>query len=324
MKEKQERLNPMRLIGAVAAAALVVLTLWVGGADRVWSLLTSVRPFELAVAASAAAGSLVMRGLRLSLLLPPGVLKPLRAVPVAAVAQAAALFVPARVGELALPWLLRRDSGRDGAAGIATLLAARTLDTAALGAWAGAAIIFRHGLNAPLALAAALGLLLPLVLVPMTVTTIDAFVCRRESAWGEKGALWANRVHRIREGLDEARRSPGRLIGAGLACLTSWAFQWTLAWWLLAAMGFRWPIWDVVTGSAVASLSNLLPFNLVANFGTLEAGWTAAFAAMGVPLNLAAATGLATHIWALIFAAVFGALAWFTLGRKKGDHRKPI
>jgi energy-converting hydrogenase Eha subunit C len=84
-------------------------------------------------------------------------------------------------------------------------------------------------------------------------------------------------------------------------------------------MGFRWPVWDVVTGSAVASISNLLPINLVANFGTLEAGWTAAFAAMGVNLDIAAATGLACHIWALVFAAVFGGLGWLVLGPARRD-----
>ena len=78
-------------------------------------------------------------------------------------------------------------------------------------------------------------------------------------------------------------------------------------------MGFRWPVWDVVAGSVVASLSNLLPINLVANLGTLEAGWTAAFTAMGIPLETAAATGLAAHLWALVFSALFGAVAWFLL-----------
>jgi uncharacterized membrane protein YbhN (UPF0104 family) len=69
----------------------------------------------------------------------------------------------------------------------------------------------------------------------------------------------------------------------------------------------------VVAGSAAAAVANLLPFNLVGNLGTLEAGWTAAFAALGVPLQVAAATGLAAHLWGLIFAAFFGLLAWMIL-----------
>lgn len=92
-----------------------------------------------------------------------------------------------------------------------------------------------------------------------------------------------------------------------------WAALWSLAWFLLVAMGYRWPPMEVVAGSAVAALANLLPFNLVGNLGTLEAGWTAAFVALGVPVELAAATGFASHLWALLFAAIFGAAAWGAL-----------
>jgi uncharacterized protein (TIRG00374 family) len=270
----------------------------------------------MAAALGAAFGSLVFRALRLSLLLPQGTLGALQAVPVSAVAQAAALFVPARVGELALPWLLHRSHGTDGAAGVATLLAARTLDTAALGVWCVIAILMRSGLQSPLALGAGLLLISSLVLVPTVVATADSWFARRAAQWGDLGLRWSARLGRVRAGLDAARGRPLRLAGAAIACIASWAFQWTLAWWLLAAMGFRWPAWDVVAGSAVASLSNLLPINLVANIGTLEAGWTATFAALGIPVDVAAATGLATHLWALVIAAAFGAIGWLLLGRR--------
>lgn len=308
-----------RTVGAVVALGLVVATLWLAGPSAVGAMAIGVTPGAMTLALAAAAVSLVFRGIRLSLLLPPGALGPVRAVPTAAVAQAAAMFVPARLGELALPWLLRRDIGRDGASGVATLLVARTLDTAALGAWAGVAVLFRWRLEAPVALAAACLLLLPVVLLPVIITAMDRWASAREQRWDQPGHTWVDRLHRIREGLDDARRRPVRLAAAALACLGSWAFQWTLAWFLLEAMGFRWPVWDVVTGSAVASISNLLPINLVANFGTLEAGWTAAFAAMGVDLAVAAATGLACHLWALIFAAVFGGIGWLALGLVKRD-----
>lgn len=315
--ERSSRIQ--RVISAVVALGLVGAALWLADPSAVVAMAVDVELGATALAMVAAAFSLVFRGLRLSLLLPPGALGPVRAVPTAAVAQAAVMFVPARLGELALPWLLRRDIGRDGASGVATLLVARTLDTAALGAWAGVAILCRWRLEAPMALAAACLLLLPVVLLPAIIITLDRWASAREQRWGSTGRLWVDRLHRIREGLDDARRRPVRLAAAGLACLAAWAFQWTLAWFLLASMGFTWPVWDVVTGSAVASISNLLPINLVANIGTLEAGWTASFAAMGIDLSVAAATGLACHLWALIFTAVFGCLGWVAL---KVGHRK--
>jgi hypothetical protein len=66
----------------------------------------------------------------------------------------------------------------------------------------------------------------------------------------------------------------------------------------------------------VASLANLVPVNLIGNLGTLEAGWTSAFVALGVPPEVAAATGLASHLWALLFAAVYGAAAWAVLAAR--------
>jgi uncharacterized membrane protein YbhN (UPF0104 family) len=98
-----------------------------------------------------------------------------------------------------------------------------------------------------------------------------------------------------------------------MASIAMWGLHWTATWTLLAAMGFRWPPGTVVAGAAAAAAANLLPFNIIGNLGTLEAGWTAAFTALGVPLQVAAATGVAAHIWGLIFAAIFGLLAWVGL-----------
>jgi len=92
-----------------------------------------------------------------------------------------------------------------------------------------------------------------------------------------------------------------------------WGLQWSVAWILLVAMGYRWPFVTVTAGASAAAVANLLPFNLIGNLGTLEAGWTAAFVALGVPVQMAAASGLAAHLWGLIFAAFFGVLGWAAL-----------
>jgi uncharacterized membrane protein YbhN (UPF0104 family) len=117
--------------------------------------------------------------------------------------------------------------------------------------------------------------------------------------------------------VDRLRSRPARLAGAIAASIAMWASLWALAWFLLAGMGFRWPAAHVVGGSAVASIANLLPINLIGNLGTLEAGWTSAFIVLGVPPETAAATGLASHLWALAFAAGYGAVAWAALAATK-------
>jgi len=305
-----------RVAGGVVALALVLVVLSLPGPREVWALLRRSEPIWVLAGAAAAGGALVLRGLRLVLLLPEGRLRPIAATLVAAVAQAAALFVPARAGELALPWLLRRVAGWEVAPGVGTLLAARTLDLAALGLWAGVAVVAILGPLHPLAAVAAACLVVPPLLLPLTLGLADRAALRCLAPKGRRGRRWARQIRRVRRSVDDLRRQPARLAGAAAASIAMWALLWALAWFLLAAMGYRWPAWHVVAGSAVASLANLVPVNLIGNLGTLEAGWTSAFVALGVPPEVAAATGLASHLWALLFAAVYGAAAWAVLAAR--------
>ena len=301
------------LIGAAIAAVLFGLVVATARPAEVWRLFQSTDSGLLALAATFSVAFLSARGLRLLLLVDRGLLTWPRATLVAAAAQAAALFVPARTGELALPLLLARTTGRSFTAGVGTLLAARALDLATLGIWSGGAVLAVRGFREPLAIVVSLALFLPSLLLPFTLAAADRFALHCLAARGMRGRRWARRVRRVRRELDELLRRPLRLIAAVVTSVVMWGLQWAVAWILLVAMGYRWPPTTVVAGSAAAAVANLLPFNLVGNLGTLEAGWTAAFTALGVPLQVAAATGVAAHLWGLIFAALFGLAAWVML-----------
>jgi uncharacterized membrane protein YbhN (UPF0104 family) len=305
------RANPRRrLIGAAIALVLAIALLAVARPAAVWGLLRATDLGGLLAAAGMAAAALVCRGVRVLLLLPPGRLRLPTAALVAATAHAATVFVPARLGELALPLLLRRTPGCDLAAGVSTLLAARAVDIATLGIGAGAAVLAGWGLTEPFALIAALVLLVPPLLLPKTLAAADWVALRTVAPRGLSGRRWTRRIRRVRRAVSDLGRSPGRLLGAATASLGMWLSLWGMTWFLLVAMGYRWPPAKVVAGSAVATLTNLLPFNLVGNIGVMEAGWTAAFVGLGIPLETAAATGYACHVWSLAFAAVYGAIAW--------------
>jgi len=308
--------SAQRVVGVVVAIALVAAVLYLARPATVWELLAAADPWPLALAAAAAGAALVLRGARLVALLPPGELRIHEGAIVAAAAQAAALFAPARVGEFALPWLLRRVTGRDLAAGVGTLLASRALDLAGLGLWAGWAILEIWGWSEPVALMAAAALVLPPLMLPMTLRLVHRLAVRCLAPRGRRGRRWARRSRRLSDGVVELQRRPVRLAAAVAASLAMWGFLWALAWFLLVAMGYRWPAAEVVAGSAAASLSNVLPVNVIGNLGTLEAGWTAAFTALGVPVSVAAATGLASHLWALLFAAIYGVAAWLVITRR--------
>ncbi len=315
-----ERLR--RIGGAAMAIALVAAVLAIARPAAVWNLLSTSGLADLLLAAAVAAGALAMRGLRLVLLLPPRRIGVATATLVAAAAQAAAWFVPARFGELALPLLLRRTTGWSLSQGVGTLLAARTFDLASLGLWAGIAAVAVLGPGHPLAIAAAAILVVPPLLLPLTLSTAERLAVRTLAPRGVVPRRWAHRVRRVKRAVDALRRRPGRLAGAAAASIVMWALLWSLSWFLLQAMGIEWPPFHVVAGSAAASVANLLPFNLIGNFGTLEAGWTAAFVGLGVPAETAAATGFACHLWAAVFTAIFGAMAWAALWMRQPSRSR--
>ncbi|MEJ2189893.1 MAG: flippase-like domain-containing protein [Acidobacteriota bacterium] len=302
-----------RFAGAIIAAALLAAVLAAARPSEIWRLFTSTQPLLLAAAGAASLASVAMRGLRLKLLLDGRSIGLLRATLVAAAAQAAALFAPVRTGEIALPWLLSRSTGRDFASNFGTLLAARTLDVATLGIWSAAAVLAVRGFGEPAAQLVSLLLLAPPLALPLTLSAADRLMTRVLAPRGLRGRRWTRRVRRVRREIDALGRRPGRLVAAAAASLAMWAFQWVVTWSLLAGMGFPWPPTTVVAGSVGASVANLMPFNIVGNLGTFEAGWTAVFSALGVPLQEAAATGVAAHLWGLALAALLGAAAWTVL-----------
>jgi uncharacterized protein (TIRG00374 family) len=304
------------VIGAVVAAALLGWVLATARPAEVWELFRSTDAGLLAVALAVSALFLAARGLRLMLLMERGLVRWPRATLVAAAAQAAALFVPLRAGELALPLLLARTTSRSFSSCVGTLLAVRALDLATLGVWGGVAVLTVRGVHEALAIVLSLALLLPSLLLPLTVSVADHMAVRCFAPRGMHSRRWARRVRRVREELDGLLKRPFRLIAAASTSIIMWGFQWAVGWTLLVAMGHRWPPVSVVAGSAAAAVANVLPLNLVGNLGTLEAGWTAAFTALGVPVQLAAATGVAAHLWGLIFAALYGLLGWAIVSLK--------
>lgn len=312
-----------RIAGALAAVVLLAAVLRVAGPSVVWRLVRSTDGSLLVLALAVSALFLGLRGLRLQMLLERGTLQWLPATLIAAAAQAAALFAPMRTGELALPWLLSRATGRTFSSNVGTLLAARVLDLASLGVWCGAAILAFRGLHEPLALALALFLLVPTLALPATLKVIDRYALRWIAPRGVAGRRWTRRLRRVRREIGVLRARPMQLLAAVAASFVMWGLQWAVAWILLAAMGYSWSFAKVAAGASAAAVANLLPLNLIGNLGTLEAGWTAAFSALGVPLEVAAASGLAAHLWGLIFAAFFGVVGWAALsyagrGTEKG------
>jgi uncharacterized membrane protein YbhN (UPF0104 family) len=301
-------------VGGIIALALAITVVVIGGPDRIWRLLTTVAWTPWSGALAAFVGAMGLRGVRLHLLLEPGELRLRDSVRVATAAQAVALFAPARIGELALPWLLTRAGTRDVSAAIGTLLATRGLDLSALGVWAAVALLV-VGAGAGPAMVVGVGLLvmLPLAL-PSVARSVEWTALRALAPRGVRGRRWTRRARHVSREFDRLSADRIRLLAAYAAALGWWGLIWLMTFLLLRSMGLEWPWWTVVTGSTAASVASWLPLAAVGAVGPLEAGWTAAFHALGVPLETAAASGVACHLWSLLFTAVAGVAAWLALG----------
>jgi uncharacterized membrane protein YbhN (UPF0104 family) len=61
-------------------------------------------------------------------------------------------------------------------------------------------------------------------------------------------------------------------------------------------------------------LTNLLPINAFAGFGTQEGGWVLGFGLLGVERELALSTGIAVHLVQLSNTVLFGAIGHVAMG----------
>lgn len=294
-------------LALVAIGVALIAALLVAARPReVVALAATARPAGLLVAFAWAMGVLLLRGIRLALVGGPRLGVP-RATQVVAVSQLAIAVLPMRLGELALVPLLHAVGVTGVARGLSFAVALRILDLAALLLWAAVAV-------------ALLGT--PPALVAMLAAVVLGLVAAL--GWGQRGMRRLVRRHRhgrpttrrlvrqllqARRELRAAARSPVRLGGIAVASIGIWAGLWGLTAALLAAMGRPWPAGAVLAGVVGAAVGTALPINAVGNFGTLEAGWTGALVAAGVPAGDALAAGFATHLWSLAFSAVGGGVA---------------
>lgn len=310
--EQRGRRALVRVVQAGLALLLIAAVVSVATPEAFAGLIRRTRPEGVALAAACYVVVSILRGLRLATLAP---LAPVRAILVATSVQAAVQVIPARLGELALPVLLKREAGVGLPSGAGILLASRAFDLAGLGTWAGAAIALGWGLERPVVLAAAVLLVLPLVALPFVTGALDRLVTRCLAPRGTRWRRRARQARRLGSTIDELRSQPLRLVAAMALSLLIWGGIWLSIWVLLRAMAHPWPMTDVVLGATAATVATFVPINILGNFGTLETGWTAGFVALGIPLETAAASGLAVHSWSLLITVIVGSTAYMALQR---------
>lgn len=117
----------------------------------------------------------------------------------------------------------------------------------------------------------------------------------------------------LEESVGFVRRPDFVLLNVGLS-LAIWVVQAVFFAVLLRTFGLSVDFARVVIAASVANVAALLPLSALGTFGTLEAGWTASFVAMGMSPTDAASSGLAMHALIVMVGGVFTALFLVRLG----------
>lgn len=306
----------------VAAVFLTVLVVS-GGVDahdveRTWGALTW-RSYAIATALHAFV--YVLRAVRFRMLLPPGERPDFRALSAVNAAYTMAAFVlPAKLGEASFVLYANRVWGARPASALAALVLARVLDLATLAGGFSLAcfLLGASGAHADLPWLTPLGAgLAAVALVCFFLAARGDLVVRIAAALVRAlglgrlalGRALLERSTQIGAGLRLAG-GDGRLAAATLLSIPVWLAIFLFCAVLARGLGLSETITfpQATFGASLAIVTSLVPVSAFASFGTLEAGWVLGFGALGVPRDLAAATGLGLHVVQLVNVIALGLL----------------
>ena len=239
-------------------------------------------------------------------------------------------LLPFRVGEASFPLLMKRYAAVSAATSISLLLVVRLQELAVLVVFFGGALVgrsFQANGGFPtswlLALAAAgavvlaaVSRILPILLGAASTMLRGAKPLPSLAAGKERIAGFLDRLRA--EWI--APVSPARRGLAWLLTIAIWFNTCLISLEGLRYSGLKISYLETVLGSTVASLSNVLPINAFGSFGSIEAGWTFGFAALGFDPRNVLAVAFVFHILLMLFLVVAALISWAWLhtARKGG------
>lgn len=301
----------LRTLAAVVSGAAVTFLLLRSGGDtggsvrRIISAVLASDPGSIGTAFSLFMASQVLRAWRWKLLsweqpMPMG-----RTLPLNAVHVGLGHLLPLRLADPALVGLFRYYGRLSLGRGTATVVLSKLLDMAAMGTLVSCAVA--GGLSGSASVAAALvggASLATVFLLPRILAVLQKPLL----------GLFRGRFSRGYDNLAQAvtvgsgRR--GRFAGSYLLSLLAWSVKLFMFVFLLRAIGVDFqPMWKVLVAGAVTDATLAMPVHGLLGLGTLEAGWVAGFAVVGVTGEIAPGVGIveagfSMHLLWMFFAVL--------------------
>lgn len=238
-------------------------------------------------------------------------------------------IAPMRLGELTLPFLLRRHAGQEASRTLVLLIVVRIVELAVAIGLLALATLLRTGTAHVGWLLVLVGLLVAIGILLLRFRDVMR-LCLRVAAAVTR---WLRvdrfpRVGRALERIEQAMAGESQLSPRLRASLLLWtvglqSMQIASFDAILRAFGIDLGLLALVQSASIALAGPALPLPSVGMVGTLEASWAIGFVWVGVPLESAILTGIATQVLTLAFAAVVALVCWWYLLRRAARTRPP-
>ncbi len=307
------------LVVAVSTIAVVGLLYAFVDPAILSSLLKELSIAEIASLAGVYSGAMILRIVRIRLSFSSGSAPSFPQISYASVIhQFLNHIVPARLGEISLPLLLKQRNQVPITQSVAMLLVLRLFDLI---------VLMLFGLVAiALLIQNQIGSDLNKYLTATAIGGVLLLVC----------LLWYGFVYRFKlEAPDQSQASPGRIAALSYKIRafaaevqkelrSNWSplkhavvFSFSCLIWITLLAFFHAFLhfanhdvayWQTLVGSTFASLTQLLPVNSLGSIGTLEAGWSAGFYLTGIPIQTGVATGFLMHTLVILYLVLVAGL----------------
>jgi hypothetical protein len=228
------------------------------------------------------------------------------------------LVLPFRSGEVALPWMLKKEAGRPVYEGAAALVICRVLDLFSVAAYLCLGLAW-YGLGSGASKAVApqaAAVLAVLLLVLASLRPLARLGVRivGPDAQGRVRSFLAGAAKNVGE------QSSGRLAAAAAISLATWLLTYTTFFLLVTAMAGPDPVGQELSeigfsrslvGTTGLHLSTVLPVNAIGGLGSWELGWVAGYTALsGVTKETAAISAVVSHVAIFCFVMIIGGLGF--------------
>lgn len=235
-------------------------------------------------------------------------------------------LLPVRLSDFAFVGLFKHFGAVPVGYGTATVVFAKLLDLVAMGIIIGSAVAAGVG---EMVLVAPILVIIGCLGIFFFVPLLGAF--RKPVLWVFQKLLPCRKTHWFDDLLEASsvKRRKGRMAFALLVSLVAWISKLLMFCLLLESLGITgMPLWKIFFASGVTDLTMALPVHGLLSLGTVEAGWAAGFAMVGIEGIVASGTniielGFSVHLLWMFMAVFLMILAipwlWF-LSLKKKRH----